>query len=420
MIHLPLRSDPVRRNFSAFVWHATWLSVTSAFTEINTVLPSLILMVGGREIHVGVLTAIMVGTPFLTQLLFAAFLGNKRRKKPFLLLGIYLRVFALAGSAWTLFRFDSLTAALVILLVYVWMLVFSTSGSFAGISHTDILGRSIQGTARRRFFGIRQFLSSWGLLASAVFARQILKTIESPESYMILLSAASTTLFVASFGFWAIREPTAEIVLPHMSLKEVFRQIPQRLKESSNLRNYILISNLVGFTSSLGPFYVVLARDRFNIDAETVGEYLLAQIGGMIVGSLAWSRLLNRTRFKVILRFALPLLAIVPLLALTAAYLLPAWTYLGVFILGGICSSGLLIGIEGAFLEITDESNRVLFSGIRGTFNIVIAIFPLVVGSIVTSLGYLPVFAASSATVFVALFLLERLVCPLDPKKETP
>jgi predicted MFS family arabinose efflux permease len=165
-----------------------------------------------------------------------------------------------------------------------------------------------------------------------------------------------------------------------------------------------------------GPFYIVLAGNRFDLDAGTVGAYLLAQIGGMIVGSFAWSKLLNRTRFKIILRFAIPLLACVPLYALTAAYLLPSWAFVGVFILGGVSTSGMLIGIDGAFLEITTESNRVLFSGIRGTFNIVVALFPLVVGAVVTSLGYPLVFILSSAAVLVAVLLVGRLVCPSDPK----
>ena len=323
---------------------------------------------------------------------------------------------ALAGAAWTLLRFDSLTTALVILLVYAWMLVFSTSGSFAAISYTDILGKSIQGSTRRRFFGLKQFLGSWGLLVSAIIARQILKTLEYPGNYMVLLSAASATLLVASVGFVAIREPPAQREIRHVSLKNLLRQIPRSLKENSNLRNFILISNLVGFATSLGPFYTVLARNRFDLDAGTVGAYLLAPIGGMIVGSFAWSKLLNRTRFKIILRFAIPLLACVPLYALTAAYLLPSWAFVGVFILGGVSTSGMLIGIEGAFLEITTEANRVLFSGIRGTFNIVVALFPLVVGAVVTTLGYPLVFTLSSAAVLVGVLLVGRLVCPSDPK----
>lgn len=88
-----------KRNFHAFVWHATLLAFTTTFTEINTVLPGMIIRSGGGHLHVGVLTAIMVGAPMLSQLLFAGFLTPKPRKKPFLLMGIYLRVAALLGVA---------------------------------------------------------------------------------------------------------------------------------------------------------------------------------------------------------------------------------------------------------------------------------------------------------------------------------
>jgi hypothetical protein len=103
-----MTSDNSQHNFRAFVWHASWLGFTVTFTEVNTVLPGLIVEVGGSQIHVGILTAIMVGAPMLTQLLFAGFLTPKPRKKPFLLLGIYLRVAALAGVAWTLSHLTSI------------------------------------------------------------------------------------------------------------------------------------------------------------------------------------------------------------------------------------------------------------------------------------------------------------------------
>ncbi len=406
-------ADHTRRNFWAFVWHATWLSTTSTFTEINTVLPSLILKAGGKEIHVGALTAIMVGIPLLTQFWFAAFLGHKK-KKPYLLLGIYLRVLALGGAAWTLIRFEATAAGMVILLVYVWMLVFSTSGSFAGISYTDILGKSIQGADRRRFFGVKQFLSSWGLLASALVARQILKNLPYPRNYTLLLGAASATLLVASLGFLAIRERPTRTEKRRPSIRELLRLIPHSLRTSPNLRLFILISNLIGLVGSLGPFYVVLARNRHELTADMVGGFLLGQIAAMIVGSLIWSRLLNRTRFKKLLQLAMPLAATIPLFALFAANFLPPWSFVGVFVLSGLASSGMYMGIEGAFLEITTESDRVLFSGIRGTFNIVVALFPLVVGAAVASIGYTPIFVLSSAGAFVAAHLVGKLSCPAD------
>lgn len=77
-----MRVDPRH----AFYWHAFFLAVTTSFTEVNTVMPALILEAGGTEVAVGVLTAIMLGLPLITQLVFAGFLHTRERKKPYLLL----------------------------------------------------------------------------------------------------------------------------------------------------------------------------------------------------------------------------------------------------------------------------------------------------------------------------------------------
>ena len=254
----------------------------------------------------------------------------------------------------------------------------------------------------------------WGLLVSAIVAGQILKRLEYPVNYMVLLSMASSTLLVASLGFLAIRERPTKTKGSRVSFRELLRQIPRSLNKSPNLRYFIFISNLLGLTTSLGPFYIVLANNTYELKTGMVADSLLAQIGAMIAGSLLWSRLLKKTRFKTILRFAIPIVAVVPLYALTSAHFLPPWAFVGVFLLGGVSTSGLLIGIDGAFLEITNETNRVLFSGIRGSFNIVSALFPLMVSFLLSSLGYFTVFAVSSAAALLARRLVDRLDCPSD------
>ena len=54
------------------------------------------------------LLAVMIGLPLVSQLLFAGFLTTRPRKRPYLLLGIHLRVAALAGAAvaWMNFLLD--------------------------------------------------------------------------------------------------------------------------------------------------------------------------------------------------------------------------------------------------------------------------------------------------------------------------
>ena len=57
-------------NYFGFLWHAVFLAVTVTFTEINTILPAMVIQVGGSEIHIGIMAAIVVGVP-----LFAIIIG---------------------------------------------------------------------------------------------------------------------------------------------------------------------------------------------------------------------------------------------------------------------------------------------------------------------------------------------------------
>ncbi|MBK5201739.1 MAG: hypothetical protein JJE21_09470, partial [Spirochaetaceae bacterium] len=83
------------RNYTGFLWHAIFLSLTMTFTDVNTIIPALILSVGGGAIHVGIVSAIVIGLPVVTKLFFSSFLSSRKRKKPYLLLGIDMRVLAL-------------------------------------------------------------------------------------------------------------------------------------------------------------------------------------------------------------------------------------------------------------------------------------------------------------------------------------
>lgn len=408
--------DNTRHNFKAFVWHATWLAFTSTFTEVNTVLPGMILKVGGNQIHVGILTAIMVGVPMLTQLVFAGFLTPKPRKKPYLLLGIYLRVMALGGVAWTLTRFTDIDPMVVIFLVYGWMLVFTTSGAFAGVSYTDILGKSIAGRTRKKFFVIRQFLASLGVLVSALITRELLKRLEYPQNYEVLFLAAAVALFIAAFGFIAIREKPITNRFESSSIIEIMKFIPGYLKEDANLRNFIIMNNLTGFATTLLPFYVVLARDTYSLGLADIGNFLLVQITGMILSNFLWSWLVKKHSFKGVLFAWISIGASLPLLALLITAGFSQNIFLLVFFLSGAAISAQKIAQEGVLIEISENDNRALYSGINGAFSLTIAFFPLISGFVIVELGYAPVFVLGSVAMLTAGIFIRRLDCGADSK----
>jgi len=58
------------KNSFAFIWHAFCLSLAETFTDKNSVLPGLILLLGGTQTDIGTLTAIMIGVPLISQIIF--------------------------------------------------------------------------------------------------------------------------------------------------------------------------------------------------------------------------------------------------------------------------------------------------------------------------------------------------------------
>ncbi|MDX2480802.1 MAG: MFS transporter [Desulfuromusa sp.] len=403
----------IKRNYYAFQWHAIFFALTATFTEINTVLPSLVVRVGGGTVQIGLLTAIMVGTPIIGQLLFASYLHMQPRKRGFLLLGVGLRVVALATVALILLVAETIVPQALISLIFVLMFVFALSGTFAGVSYTDILGKSLAVEQRNRFFVSRQILTSMAFLISAPVSRWILGYFEYPLNYVWMFGLAAGLLFIASFGFWAIDEPVVPPSREAHSFFQVLRAIPQHLRDNPPLLRYILLVNLTGFGLTLMPFYVAYASQHYGLTGEQVGNYLMVQIAGMILSNLIWGKLVRKFGFRGVVRGCIFCGTLLPVLVLVLSGMtLPV--FLAVFFLMGVAISARKIAFEGLLIEITTNANRALHKGIVGATSLTTALFPLVAGGLILWFGYLPVFLLVSILVASAWFTVSGIV-PIVP-----
>jgi hypothetical protein len=401
------------RNYYSFLWHAVFLSITITFTEVNTVIPAMILQIGGSELHVGFVSAIMIGVPLIAQLNFSGFLHGKRRKKPFLLLGIYMRVLSLAAIALTMLYVERFTVLQALLIIYAELLLFTMSGAFAGVSYVDLIGKSFSTELRRRFFTRKQLISSSGILVSALLARQVLSMSGYPRSYAILFLAAAGVLLIGTGGFWMIRE-TAEEGRSATGYLKTLASIPGVLRSDPNLRIYLFYLNSVGFHVALIPFYVAFAKARYLLDADLAGNLLFFQISGMVAASLIWPRVVRRGGFRAVLKVWSALSFLLPPAALLIGRFLPLPFYLLLFFLIGAAVSARAMSQEAVTVELSTVENRVLYTGIIGTLNLSIAVFPILIGTLITLIGYTPVFAAVALLAAVSFLFLRRLSCPVD------
>ena len=174
------------------------------------------------------------------------------------------------------------------------------------------------------------------------------------------------------------------------------------------------MNNLTGFATTLLPFYVVLARDTYSLALADVGNFLLVQIAGMILSNFLWSRIVKEYHFKGVLLIWILIGASLPVLALVFSAFAAKPVFLIVFFLSGVAMSARKIAQEGVLIEISENDNRALYSGINGAFNLTIALFPLISGFVIAWVGYTPVFIVGSIAMLSATIFVRRLNCEMS------
>lgn len=405
------------KNSFAFIWHAFWLSLAETFTDKNSVLPGLILLAGGRQTDIGVLTAIMIGVPLISQITFASLLIKKPYKKNYLLAGIYLRVTAFLGVAFSIYFLKEFTPQLFILIVFFWMALFSISGAFAGISYNDLLGKMIESPRRKIFFVIKQFTTSVGILISALVLKKILIEYSYPDNYRYAFTLAGILLFIGTAGYYFVKERSTIIDEDTIGFIKIIKSIPSQLTQNKNLKYLVIISNLIGLTITVTPFYIAYARKLFVLNNELISNFLLYQIIGMIFSNLFWHYLIKRIGFKGMIKISVILYSIVPVSALILSQLHSAEIFPLLFLLVGAAISANKIAVDGALIEISNDSNRVLFTGIFGSLNIVSVIFPLMISFIIAKFSYQTVFIIFPLITLTAYYFIRKMDCPADVNK---
>ncbi len=359
--------------------------------------------------HVGMLTAIYIGLPMITQLLFAGFLAGRSRKKPFLLVGIYLRVLALTGMGYTLSISSASDSGRVLFMIFLWIGIFAVSGAFAGISYTDLMGKIFIGDQRKNLLIFKQFISATGMLASAIVVRHLIITFPYPENYTVVFLTASLLLFIAAFGFLMIKEDSVDA--DQLSgMIAIIKSIPRMLKSDRNLLNYILLINMASLGITIIPFYVVLSKSIYGLGRNQIGNFLLLQFLGMILSSLIWNWVAKRFKFKGIFFGYIIIGSLLPIVVIFfSRYGLE--TYQWIFFIAGFSISAYSISLQGILLEISNNDNRAIYAGISGTLSLTTAIFPLIAGILIESYGFTLIFTIISPLVMTSLFFLKPIKC---------
>ena len=125
---MTLSEKTSNHNFYAFLWHAVFLAFAQSFTDIDTIIPAMLVEAGGGPVHIGIMSAIMMGGAGLSQLFFAPSLSNRPYKKGPLLIGINSRIFSLFALGMMFFYTGIFPAKYLLWAIFFFITIFSLGG----------------------------------------------------------------------------------------------------------------------------------------------------------------------------------------------------------------------------------------------------------------------------------------------------
>ncbi len=394
-----------RHNYYSFLWHACFLALARNFMDVDTIMPAMLVEAGGNGLHIGLMTAIMLGGSSFTQLIFAPFISNHPYKKKFLLLGINSRVISLFFLS--ILLYFSIWGEYMIWLIFLLITVFSLGGAFANVSYTDMLGKLIDQSTRKSFFSIKQVLAGTVLFFSALLAKKVLTLAVFPINYGYMLLAGFGALLIASLGFWRLKEDIPskmEIKSPGHFLSLVKTE----LAHNKRLVYFLGFINTMGISIALLPFVILYAKEMYHTRSYDTGLFLLSKVIGSV--SIGFILFFLKERFKYRYLLYINAFLVIGLLAvLLLSKEMPP--FILIFLTGGIIISIYMISMNGILLEISNTENRTLYIGIAGAGNIIPAVFPLLGGWVIVRAGYPLFFILFMLIILISLFLIYKLDC---------
>ena len=283
--------------------------------------------------------------------------------------------------------------------------ILSLSGAFANISYADILGKSINEDKRKLFFSTKQILAGIVVLLSAFLAKRVLSSAEYPVNYAYMFFAGALLLFIASGGFWNIKENIPS-TLKISGFKDFIRILRSELKENKRLAYFLGFINTQGIIISFLPFVMLYAKETLNTQSQDTGNFLLYKVFGIVIISLMVFFSSKKIKYNPLLYVNVILSVVVITITLLVG---DEHTLRYIFILGGIIYSLYSITMNGLLLEVSDKENRALYTGFAGAGNILPAISPLSGGLIINWLGFRPFFLLFMIIVLMSVYFIQKL-----------
>lgn len=398
-----------KRNFILNFVEGALFSSSVGFMSTQTMLPALIVKLGGSNIEVGAIGVITAVGLFLPQIFAARYVETHAWKKPWAIkYGLIQRVVVLVAGV-SIFVFGGhapRTALWIFLALYALnqiMLGVTTPGWF------EMFAKMVPVHKRGRLTGIRSSLGGIGAFLCGITLTWYLTRFEFPLNFSLAIISVfvlqGASIVVQLFLIEAEPSPTVE----RKPFFAYLQQLPQIFRDNIPFRNFILAMIVQIVATMPVGFFTVYALQRFSANETIVGAFTLAIVAVQVVSSLGIGALADKFGNRLAL-----------LIAATALFLANVWamfapsldSFVLVFIFLGINLGAELLARYNIAIEYGPPEQRALYIGVMNT---VVAPFygvAMIGGAISNALGYTALFLigtiASCVGIGMMLFIVRE------------
>lgn len=278
------------RNFAVHATEGGIFMAALALISLGSVVPASVKELGGPDWLIA-LTPISMTLGVMLPGIFTAHLVERiTRFKPYCMIsGIFQRLPYLVAGLILVFGGDRapMTAAVAAVLAPF------VSGLSAGTTQAgwqQLLAKTVPVRMRAKLFAIRNFIAAVCGIAAGGIVKLVFSRHDTATGLGILYLAAFGVVTVSYILFSLVRERPHPSPPPHdhVSLWQNVRRIPHMLRTDRQLVTYILTRNLMNGSQLFLPFLAIQAKTVTERGTDFVGELVMAQMLGGIIGNLGW------------------------------------------------------------------------------------------------------------------------------------
>ncbi|MBI3194869.1 MAG: MFS transporter [Ignavibacteriae bacterium] len=400
-----------RNFFYNIIEGALWVTGALLISP-QTVMPALITRLGGGNLEVGVLGAVLFLPLFLPQIFSARYAQTVEWKKPVVVgFGIAQRGAVFITTLVVVF----LSVSHPTLVLWLFLSLFAINQLILGIVTPwwfDFYTKLTPLQRRGRLTGFRNALAGGLSIVGGMYLTWLLTKFDFPLNYSLAFATTFILQMVAIAFQSQIVEAYPSTVLPRTSVLEYFSQLKSILKENKPFQQFLWTSAFLILATIPMSFFTVYALKHFQASDSMVGTFTMITVGGQIIGALVNGYLADHFGNKAALISASLSFLSATLLALFAPSI--EWFSVVFLFLGVFIGSEVMIRYNLA-IEYGPVEQRATYIGLMNTILAPLYLTGLLGGVFSDLFGYKTVFAIGLTFSLVGITML--IVKVKEPRK---